>query len=240
MTRATVWTTCFLAFAIARSAEAGTIVFSVSGIRFDNTGFGTDHTPLSVAGVDTPQHSGVTVNGAVGGFNWFARVGSSDPSNWYLNSTSIIIESLFSFSGSPIGLQPGDIPAFSYVPIGRTFPFAMSIAGPTLTFAAPVQIGIDPRLAAFYGLAPPCPALLSSDALKCVNPSPYIDALLTGTGTPVSGSPGVYNFDARIDAVFAPEPPTASLGLVSVVICAWIAWKRRHPSPILNASATRF
>ena len=27
-------------FAIARSAEAGTIVFSVSGIRFDSTGFG--------------------------------------------------------------------------------------------------------------------------------------------------------------------------------------------------------
>ena len=204
-------------------------MFSVSGIRFDNTGFGTDHTPLSVTGVDTPQHSGVTVNGAVGGFNWFARVGSSDPSNWYLNSTSIIIESLFSFSGSPIGLQPRYT---SFLLCRSERPsFAMSIAGPTLTFAAPVQIGIDPRLAAFYGLAPPCPALLSSDALKCVNPSPYIDALLTGTGTPVSGSPGVYNFDARIDAVFAPEPPTAGLGLVSVVICAWIAWKRRHPSP---------
>jgi len=230
MTRATLWTTCFLAFAIGRSAEAGTIVFSVSGIRFDSTGFATDHTPLSVTGVDTPQHAGVIVNGTVGGFNWFARVGSSDPGNWYLNSTSIIIESQFSFSDSPIGPLPGDIPAFSYVPTGRTFPFAMAITGPLLTFAAPVQIGIDPRLAAFYGLAPPCPALLSSDALKCVNPNPFIDALLTGTGTPVSGSPGVYNFDARIDAVFSPEPPTAGLGLASIVLCAWIAWKRRQPS----------
>jgi hypothetical protein len=103
----------------------------------------------------------------------------------------------------------------------------MAKTGDSLTFSAPVSIGIDPRLAAFYGLGPFCPAIFSAEVASCANANGHVDAIFAGTGTPVADHPGVYTFDTHIDAIFTPEPLSVCLLLTTLACCGWIARKQR-------------
>jgi hypothetical protein len=232
-------------------AAADTVIeFSVSGIVFNgsespvgvgrppgfSTGVGVN---LSVTGVNTPQNASVTVDSCCGGgFNWNPTVTSSDANNWYLSATGIIIEAGFDFSGSA-ALQPGDIGTFMYSGPGGTQAFAMSMDGAPLEFDAPVAIGIDPRLAAFYGLGPPCLVnpLAAIPAAACVGTS-FVYGQFIGTGTPVAGDPGQYTFNGEIAVVITPEPESVLL-LGTVVVFIGILVKRKvRPQPQIPQAAS--
>lgn len=216
-----------LAFLALPAAADPVIVFSISDIVFNPggnvPGFSAFEAPVSVTGVGTPQNAGVLVNGTTAGFNWDSTIVSSDDSNWYFSSSSIIIEAAFGFSGHgtlPSELQPGDIPLFGYALGSETGSFAVSKSGSLLTFDAPITLSIDPRLAAFYGLAPPCladPSVLTPPA--CTNPEPYVDATFYGSGS--LNDAGVYVFSGEIDALITPEPSSVVL-LITVLLAVTI------------------
>jgi hypothetical protein len=227
-----------VSFTIAQPAAADPlIVFSLQGIPFCTGGeptgcgvtpfLGSEFIRVSVTGVGTPANSGVTVQGGGGGFSWIPGQGTSDSNNWYFRGTDIIIEAGFSFSGS-FFIQPGDIPPMFYSLIGESQPFSIAKDGSPLQFSAAMTIGIDPRLAAFYGLAPPC--LVDPFSLPavdtCVNPNPYSFAMLSAIGTPAD-VPGLYTFSGQVTAPIVPEP-TSAVCLAPVLIgCAWVITRKK-------------
>jgi hypothetical protein len=217
------------------------IVFTVQNIPFC-TGdalsgcgtldrFGTEFTTVSVTGVGTPLNAGITVSGAGAGFSWIVPLAGSDPKDWDFGAADIIIEAQFEFSGNPHGPEPGDIGLFDYAFTGATSPFAISKDGSPLSFMAPVSLGIDPRLAAFYGLAPPCLVSPSPpvQAGSCSNPDPLPVETFTGTGMP-TGTAGLYTFTGQLTATFnssAPEPSSFVLLVPAAAIMIRVAWVRR-------------
>jgi hypothetical protein len=178
------------------------LVFSVSNMFDTSAGIRTGSgAPISVTGIDTPLHAGVTVSGGPGGFNWNPSLTGSDANNRYFQATDIIIEAQFNFSD---GFAP--VPIFFYYPIGETQSFAISQGNLPLAFTVPIAMPIDPRLAAFYGLAPPCSA--STVPVGCSTPdfpSGLASAILTGQET------GSHTFSGEIIAAVVPEPATVLL-----------------------------
>jgi len=211
----------FVPLMLAIPAIAGpALVFSVGDISFNpSIGFRTGAgAAISVTGIDTPLHSGVTMPGLGGGFNWNPSITGVDSNNWYFQATDIIIEAQFNFTD---GFTK--IPIFTYTPNGGTPDFQISRNGILLTFDVPTAMPIDARLAAFYGLAPPCPA--STPPGGCANPNfPTSQVTADFIGQEI----GPNQFSASIKIEVVPEAATSLLLAFATVMLCLVTRRNYH------------
>jgi hypothetical protein len=215
------------------------LIFTLSNIGFNaGSGFSTGAgASMSVEGIGTPLNAGVTRVGGPGGFNFNPHITSSDANYWYLGGYSSIVEAGFDLSGSS-PLAPGDIGTFFYYPfLAPIPPFAMAKTGGPLSFEIPLPfIPVDPRIEAFYGLAPPCPVDPFQIPLQCLS-SPfdgYWQGTFSGAGSALDAN-GVSMFTGTIVATSPSIPePSSVLLLAPIVVLFYRSRSRSKEKPSLR------
>jgi hypothetical protein len=223
----------FCMSAVSLGASQGEIVFELSGFTFNATtglSFFQGARVDALTGIGTPLRTGVTMFPHGNGIWMNAGLAGEDSSNWYLNNDYVVNEGIYSFSNHPMFLQPGDIAYGAYRPNWASPSFAIAKTNGPLSYTFGAFSGIDPRLAAFFGMAPPCLVAPDSIASQCLaNNSEWFHswyAVVKGVGTPLDAN-GISEFTATITVSRVPEPSTIVLLLTFLCFVSFIARRER-------------